>query len=1063
MINRAELAQAQLIGRDRETQAFNRALAELQKGHGQCLFVCGEPGIGKSSLMQLLEKLADAEQLPVFWGHTWEAGGAPIYWPWTQLFGRLIAGSPGRTGESLQQILPDAGNPGESAGLQPDQARFQLYAAVQTLLAGQPSPVVLILEDLHAADPDSLHLLLFLSQEIRNLPVLLAGTFREMEARTEGVSTPLWQAARYGELLRPARLDRAQAQLLAEASGRPLDDPLIDQLLTISEGNPLFLSELLSWMASETALPARLPESIHQVIREQLDRLPEETVRHLAMAAVIGRDFQIEPLAWLADCSAVDLDAVLAPALEAGILAEDPPGQMRFFHALCTETLIQQLLPAQRANLHRRYADLLQEEFAGGAAEKVSELATHLTAAGPAERAAAVAAWRQAAEQARSRSGFEEAVQSLTRALDLFGQGPQFPPAQRCRLMLELAAAELAKGDVEQGQARAKEAFVFARRVQDPALMVEAALTYGSVIVVARVDPVLIEALKECLAALPEKDVANRARVSARLASALQPAPDPMEPVQMARDAIALARTTDDPAILYEVLRSAVAAMMDFVPAEERVPLNQEFGELAAGFSDIPGQFRTTLRKIIDACELADRPMFDAAVAECERLSAQIDLPHYSWRFASILGLQATIEGRFAEAAAALAEAARLGEQAGDDSARLTVPIQKLMLLQEWSAQSEEEAEGVTAELTAVMKIFPAAEVYVQPLLMSFRDPDAIAGVLDSEPLVERIILGGDRFTLCHLGELAARFGNRSVLDRTYERLQPFADQCASLGLMGSGWHGPVAHSLAIMAVARSEPDTALACIDTALAVCRRMRAGPLEARVHQSAAGINRALGNGDAAARHQRLADTLVARFGMKPIRGIERGAAEPAAQVASDRQGPDAQPVELIREGDYWRIRHRGNEALLKHSRGLEMLSQLLASPDREIHALDLTSTGVEETIDVGTAGPVLDDQARRDYQQRIQVLRESLEDAETLGDVSGAEAAREELEFISRELAGAFGISGRSRAASSAAERARVNARRRLKDAIGKIGEQLPAAGRYLESTIKTGTYCKYQPL
>jgi hypothetical protein len=82
---------------------------------------------------------------------------------------------------------------------------------------------------------------------------------------------------------------------------------------------------------------------------------------------------------------------------------------------------------------------------------------------------------------------------------------------------------------------------------------------------------------------------------------------------------------------------------------------------------------------------------------------------------------------------------------------------------------------------------------------------------------------------------------------------------------------------------------------------------------------------------------------------------------------------------------------------------------------------------------------------------------------MSDVSGVEMLLEEQEALQRELTRAFGLGGRQRASGSAAERARVNVTRRIRDAIEKIGEHLPDAARYLDNTIKTGTYCKYTPL
>jgi hypothetical protein len=164
----------------------------------------------------------------------------------------------------------------------------------------------------------------------------------------------------------------------------------------------------------------------------------------------------------------------------------------------------------------------------------------------------------------------------------------------------------------------------------------------------------------------------------------------------------------------------------------------------------------------------------------------------------------------------------------------------------------------------------------------------------------------------------------------------------------------------------------------------------------------------------------------------------------------------------EGDVWTVRFGERSALVRDSKGLRMLARLIRQPDRDIHVLDLSGTGAA-IADSGDAGPVLDAQARRQYQERVRELQEELEEADELNDQGRADAIRDELDFIARELSRAFGLGGHERTSGSAAERARVNVRRRIKDALQRVDEQLPGAGRYLENTIKTGSYCRYSPM
>jgi hypothetical protein len=118
--------------------------------------------------------------------------------------------------------------------------------------------------------------------------------------------------------------------------------------------------------------------------------------------------------------------------------------------------------------------------------------------------------------------------------------------------------------------------------------------------------------------------------------------------------------------------------------------------------------------------------------------------------------------------------------------------------------------------------------------------------------------------------------------------------------------------------------------------------------------------------------------------------------------------------------------------------------------------------DSPVDAGDSGEVLDEKARRDYRRRLESLRGQVEEAESMNDLAGAEAAREEIEQLSAELSRAFGLGGRARRAGSNVERARVNVQRRLKHAIERIAGECPAAGKHLEWAIRTGSFCSYRP-
>ena len=188
-------------------------------------------------------------------------------------------------------------------------------------------------------------------------------------------------------------------------------------------------------------------------------------------------------------------------------------------------------------------------------------------------------------------------------------------------------------------------------------------------------------------------------------------------------------------------------------------------------------------------------------------------------------------------------------------------------------------------------------------------------------------------------------------------------------------------------------------------------------------------------------------------------------------------------FLHQNDHWKIQYQGRLALLKHMRGFPCLACLLRSPGREFHVSELLVSlldapapvppmaaperlgpprGVRLTTGLPDGLPMLDAQAKREYQRRLQELRQELAEAEEFNDPDRAAQSQTELNEIARQLASAIGLGGRDRKSSSAAERARCAGTKRLKKAIQKIGEAIPTLGHHLATSIKTGYFCTYHP-
>lgn len=197
------------------------------------------------------------------------------------------------------------------------------------------------------------------------------------------------------------------------------------------------------------------------------------------------------------------------------------------------------------------------------------------------------------------------------------------------------------------------------------------------------------------------------------------------------------------------------------------------------------------------------------------------------------------------------------------------------------------------------------------------------------------------------------------------------------------------------------------------------------------------------------------------------------EPAA--ADLPPAPDAGAAWFLQEGDDWTVAFAGVQVRLRDAKGLQYLARLLRDPGRELHVADLAGVNLPlegswatfETSDGitdgwGDAGEVLDDQAREAYRGRLNELRADRDDALERGDLTAAEKAEGEIDFLSRELGAAFGLGGRARRSSDNAERVRKAVSNRIRDSLAKVQRVHPTLGRHLANSVRTGTFCCYDP-
>jgi len=1084
MLAPMELGTRSLVGRSRELAAVTAALATAESGRGSVWLVTGEPGIGKSRFVEEVARASAEREISVLWGRAWEAGGAPAYWLFIQVLRALLrlddpdALLDPHARAALAELLPelreagDAGRASAPLGLDPDQAHFRVMdAATRVLIAAvRRAPLAIILEDLHAADPASAAMLGLLAQQARDARIVIVGTYRESDAQRSPAGEALARIAQTAERLSLDRLSEDEARdLLARVSGASVSDELSRAVYAASEGNPLFVNELARLHAQQRLAPRALPgeraaalavpASIKSAIRSRLGALSPRARQLLGLAAVIGREHQVAALEQLSARPSGEVLQILDECLSAEILLEVAPGLLRFSHILLREVAYADLDAGEREAAHAAFASQLAAQTDSRA---LSERAHHLLLAGPAAARAAYEANRRAGQLAFAQHACIEAASWHARALSALGR-TEHTAVERCVMLIELAEAQLTAHQAAEGDATCIEAARIARELGDAQLLARAALTMGVVFRVAQVNPQLVALLHETLAMLPGHDHALRAKVMARLAAAMQPAPDVAPPIALAHDAIAMARRLGDPQTLLEVIRAGCSAMLDLAPPLGCVELCREHRGLAEQLGNEAEAFRANLRLAMCAYGAGLVPEALSAVAACERIAEILAQPHFRWRATALAAMRALWLGRFDEAQARHAAARKLADQARDPNARASLQMQLVTLL-----ELRGDIDRAIAELRALEGMLPGSYLVTLSstmwgsglLLRAGRKREALE-------LIHRLRRGAtdeliaDATVFGALADASIALEDRPLMEQLFERAQAKAGENVTGGVFGMTWDMPVKRSLAELSAALGRWEEAKAHYDALFAQQRALGARPhLVWALADHARGCRE---RGEHARSAVLLAEAraVAAELGI-PAEALDDGAAAPQPVASAAVPSAAALQLRFVREGEYWSIERTGRAFRLKDGKGIAMLARLVEEPGRELHVLDLAGSGAggESAVDGGDAGTLLDPRARAAYEARVRDLREELEEAERNADGARATRAREELDAIASELSRAVGLGGRDRRAASAVERARVNVQRRLRDALERIREHDPELGRHLAYTVKTGTYCSY---
>jgi DNA-binding SARP family transcriptional activator/tetratricopeptide (TPR) repeat protein len=478
-----------LVGRQAELAALGTALREAARGHGSVVLVTGEPGLGKTRLVQECRRRAAR-------GTRWLEGSCASYASSTPygLYQQLLANWAGVTpdqpaavtGPALERVLAAvrAGDlfpllarmmglpPGAALGrMGPGELQKQTFAAWRTLTSRlvATGPVVLVLEDLHWADPTSLRLTLELAR-------LAAGHAEGWRLLILATGRP--EAAPALDSLDARRLElgplggAAEEELARSLMGDGTSREVLDTVLASTDGNPLFLEERLSSLLETSALVrehgawrlgqaagAQVPQALERMVRSRVDRLSPAARDAVRPASVLGTEFPLSLLA--AVCAAGEpLDAAL-DELRARDFLHEVAGRAepvyRFRHALIQEATYNGLLRAERRLLHGRAAWALEAAADGRTDEVAAVLGRHFAAAGEPERA--LRYYEIAGDHATASFANDEAISSYRAALEIAGEGEA---PMKLQVELQAKLANVLWRTQRRGQAR--EAFQAALR-----------------------------------------------------------------------------------------------------------------------------------------------------------------------------------------------------------------------------------------------------------------------------------------------------------------------------------------------------------------------------------------------------------------------------------------------------------------------------------------------------------------------------------------------------------------------------------------------------------------------
>jgi class 3 adenylate cyclase/tetratricopeptide (TPR) repeat protein len=812
------------VGRKPERGLLEVARAQVRAGERRVVLLSGEPGIGKTRLASYAALAANADGFAVCWGACSEDLAAP-YEPWVAVCSKLVehadadlveeyvercGGEIARLAGNLARRLPGAPAPQAS---DPETERFLLFRAVSELLraVARAVPLCVVLDDFHWADGQSVALLKHVVRAVEEAAVQFVVTYRDSDlTRDHPLTGALADLRRIdgAERIALAGLGAAEvAEFVGAAAGHELDADglaLAAELATETGGNPFFVAELLRnltesgaitydetaarWSVDLAALSS-LPESVREVIEHRVDRLGADARETFAIAAVIGRSFDVALLTEIAEVPESLLLDQLEAAVGATLLREstDQVGQFTFEHALINHTLYQGLGATRRARLHHRVALALESLYGTDAEEHLADLATHWRLASVTIDTAKAAGYSiRAGRHALDSLAPIEAAKLFSGALELLR--PQ-DTVERCEALIGLGEAHRLTADTSYRETLL-EASGLASDLEDGERAARAALanSRGSQpSATGQVDHERVAAIERALEL--DDDPNRRALLLSLQALELVYEHDHHRRQALAEQALDLARETGNPRTTARVLNDYQHVFYTADGLEQRLAHLDEMAAATKAANDPALEFWTTCREHDAMAEsgqlerLADATERQVAIAERVGEPAMRHTAAYDAKTCMAL-----LRGDLAAAEHGAVRALQIGTDAGQPDAEMIfgAQIMHVRLLQGRGSEIVDQLE----QSVAANPLIPAFNGLLACTLcwLDRRDEAARLVAQAAEDRFEHIPHDSVRTTALALyADAAAQAGETRAAEILCELIEPWADLIVWNGAVTEG------------------------------------------------------------------------------------------------------------------------------------------------------------------------------------------------------------------------------------------------------------------------------------